>query len=238
MPVYGFTERPPGCRSHRLALKTPSVVIVEYGLGNLFSVAAALAKIGATQVTVSDDKDEISNADRLIIPGVGAFGDGMENLERRGLVSTIQKYAESGRPVLGVCLGMQLLMTESEEFGQHKGLGLIAGNVTLLDSQGDPNLKIPLIGWNEVGHPNGDTGTSPSWETSVLSKINPGSFMYFLHSYFVEPANPETSLAVTPFGSKTFCSAISQGSITGVQFHPERSGEEGLNIYRSFIFEN
>lgn len=216
----------------------PSVVIVEYGLSNLFSVVAALKKIGAANVKVSDDKDTILKADRLVLPGVGAFGNGMENLVARRLVSPIKKYADSGRPLLGVCLGMQLLVAESEEFGHHKGLDLVAGYVTRLDSNGDPSLRIPLIGWNSVHHPNGSSGPSPSWDGSVLSRINHGSFMYFLHSYAVVPENPQVQLAVTPFGSGNFCSALKQDAVSGVQFHPERSGEEGLNIYRSFVFGN
>lgn len=210
-------------------------VIVDYGLGNLYSVKRALERVG-TDVVISSERRVIEEADRLVLPGVGAFGDGMRHLRELDLVSPLNAYVASGRPVLGVCLGMQLLMSESEEFGIHKGLDVIAGRVVRLQSPaGSDRHKVPHIGWNSLHHPPG--APANPWEGTVLRKLDDGVFMYFLHSYVVVPEDPALCIALTRYGHDRFCSAIRQGNVSGVQFHPERSGEEGLAIYRSFIGE-
>lgn len=219
-------------------MTVPSVVIVDYGVGNLFSVAAAMKKVGVPYPKISGDEAVVERADRLILPGVGAFGDAMQRLRESGLIYAVKRYAASGKPMMGVCLGMQLLMSESEEFGFNEGLDLIPGRVTRLNTRGDPNLRIPLIGWNPLHFPDGRTGNRDSWDHSFLRHVQEGAFMYFLHSYVVVPGNPDAQLAVAPFGSEAFCCAVQQDNIGGVQFHPERSGEEGLEIYRSFVFDH
>jgi len=220
----------------------PFVVIVDYGCGNLFSIEHALKKIGAN-FRISSDPEVIRQADRLILPGVGAFGDGMKNLEDRRLVEPIKEHAKAGKPFLGICLGMQLLLSESEEFGSYKGLGLIEGNVVRMKVLQDDTtyFKIPNIGWNKVMLPGkgqkdrGETGYS-SWNNTVLEKISPGELMYFIHSYIVVPDSPSDVLAETEYGGNIFCSVVHRDKMYGCQFHPERSGEEGLSIYRQFVF--
>lgn len=219
-------------------MSQPSIVIVDYGLGNLFSVRTALERVGASGPIVSNQKTAIERADRLILPGVGAFGDGMSNLRELGLVDTIKGYASSGRPVLGVCLGMQLIMSESEEFGHHDGLDLLPGKVRLLQPGPDHRLKIPHIGWNSLHAANGNTGARQQWEESILSGVPNGSFMYFVHSYVVAPDDPSVAVSLTRYGDTEYCSVFQCGNIAGAQFHPELSGEVGLRIYRNFALGN
>jgi glutamine amidotransferase len=212
-----------------------SVVIVDYGLGNLFSVARALTKVGASDTKISYQRSDIERADRLVLPGVGAFKDGMDNLRERDIISTIQEYTRSGRPILGVCLGMQLIMTHSEEFGLHEGLDLIPGNVRHLHLCENERLKIPHIGWDSLNLPGGGTNCPDLWRGTVLDGIEVGSSMYFIHSYVVEPDDPAVPIAVTKYGNDAYCSVFKKDNITGAQFHPELSGEDGLSLYRNFV---
>jgi imidazole glycerol-phosphate synthase subunit HisH len=207
----------------------PSVVIVDYGIGNLFSVVGAVKAVGIESPVVSSDASEIESADRVILPGVGAFGDGMNNLRERDLALVLQDRTAADKPTLGVCLGMQLLMEESDEFGQHEGLGAIRGSVIRFAEQ--PNMKIPLIGWEPIMG-----SRAGGWKSSVLSELETGTHMYFVHSYYVKPASAENVLATTRFGESEFCSVVNEGNTTGVQFHPERSGEDGIQVYRNFLF--
>ena len=216
----------------------PKVLIVDYGLGNLLSVERALRRLGV-HPAISADALAISQADRLVLPGVGAFGEGMANLRQRNLISSMQAFADSGRPILGICLGMQLLMSESEEFGQHRGLDLVKGKVVRLRlPQPGDRFKVPHIGWNGLQVPPERGAGTGGWEQTCLRGLRERSFMYFVHSYVVVTEQPDRRLAVTQHGYDTFCSALKQGNITGLQFHPERSGEEGLEIYRSFVHDN
>ena len=212
-----------------------SVVIVDYGLGNIFSVQRALTKVGASDVSISHDKQVIEKADRLVLPGVGAFGDGMKGLEERDLIPSIHDYAKSGRPILGVCLGMQLIMSHSEEFGTHAGLDLLSGKVRLLEPGKDGRFKVPHIGWDPLESGDGLTSTVGAWDDTLLKSVEEGSFMYFVHSYVVEPSDPKIQIASTRYGDDRYCSAFRKDNISGVQFHPELSGSDGLSIYRSFI---
>jgi|ETN01SMinimDraft_4_1059930.scaffolds.fasta_scaffold04160_3 cyclase len=209
------------------------VVVIDYGLCNLFSIEKALKHIGVYPIITGDEKI-IEKADRLILPGVGAFAEAMKNMRDKKLIEPIKKAVEKGTPLLGICLGMQILMDESEEFGKHPGLGLIPGKVIRFKMSEEKNkVKIPQIGWNSINVPENTT-----WNGSILEKVDPGAFFYFVHSYIVVPENKKNVLATTFYGKDNFCSVVRKNNVFGCQSHPERSGEVGLNIYRQFIFEN
>jgi len=171
-------------------------------------------------------------AERLVLPGVGAFAGGMAGLRERGLVEPIRRYAASGRPLLGICLGMQMLATASEEFGIHEGLDLIPGRVRAVpdrDTAGRPH-KVPHIGWTALRTPAG-----ASWRESLLADTPEGTSVYLVHSFAVVPDDPAHRLADCEYGGHAVCAAIARGAITGFQFHPEKSGEAGLRILRRFL---
>jgi glutamine amidotransferase len=209
-----------------------TIVVVDYGIGNLFSVQRALDVSGAEEIVLSSDPQIISRADGLVLPGVGAFADGMRGLRERSLVTPIKAYAESGRPLLGICLGMQMLATTSEEFGHHQGLGLISGEVAAIPirSTDDQPIKVPFIGWTAITLAHGT-----ACEGSVLQAHPMGSSVYMVHSFHVLPSNPEHLLATYGFGGHRITAAIRRGNITGLQFHPEKSGVAGLGIMGRFI---
>ena len=211
----------------------PRVLVVDYGVGNLLSVVRALENRGA-EVMVAGDAQAVSAAKMLVIPGVGAFADGMAELERRGLVQPIRDYATTGRPLLGICLGMQLLFSESEEFGCHSGLGIIAGRVTAIPNQG-PNgkwRKTPHIGWNELRLPPGVR----TWEATLLAGLTEGAAAtYFVHSFAAAPTDTAVRLADCDHEGFAVAAAVQQGNIFGCQFHPEKSGEVGLSIIDNFL---
>ena len=213
---------------------SPSVVLVDYGRSNMFSVNLAMQRVGA-RVEISDDPARILKADKLLVAGVGAFGDGMQGLRDRGLIPVIKEFVRSGKPVLGICLGMQLFMTEGVEFGVHPGLGLIPGRtVRLAAGQGDDtSIRIPHVGWNIIQA----TAGGPDWSNEqLLAGCNSGDFLYFVHSFAVVPDNAATIVAETRYGNNTFCSVIRDKNVIGCQFHPERSGAIGLTIYKNFVF--
>ncbi|MCF7907798.1 MAG: imidazole glycerol phosphate synthase subunit HisH [Candidatus Omnitrophica bacterium] len=220
-------------------------VIVDYGMGNLFSLERVIRHLGGTAV-ISSDPETIASAERVILPGVGAFGDGMDKIKNRELVAPIQRAIDSGKPFLGICLGMQLLMTESEEFGVHGGLDVISGSVRrFFDSKGDKaSYKIPHVGWNrllapkivEFGQPVSCEGSNKFWEDTILNTTQEGEFVYFVHSYTVTPQNPEHILAETEYGQSRFCSAIRSNNVFGCQFHPEVSANVGLRILKEFLY--
>lgn len=193
--------------------------IIDYGAGNLFSVRNALNYLGYEN-QISSDKSDIISADRLILPGVGAFGDAMEKLRGSGLIDVIKQEAVK-KPFLGICLGMQLLFEESHEFGQHKGLGLIPGTVKLMKPNDD--LSIPQMGWNslEFNHP-----------CPLLNGISEDEYVYFVHSYAADCSDSYVS-AYTDYGGRV-TALVSSGTVFGAQFHPEKSGETGLNILKNF----
>ena len=211
----------------------PKVAIVDYGMGNLFSVQLACERAGA-RVEITSSPQVVDAADSVVLPGVGAFSDAMTALRESGMVDALRAAAESGKPLLGICLGLQLLMTESFEFGYHRGLGLIEGSVVPLErpvEAGGPH-KVPHVGWNQMwaAHPS-------TWKGTPLEGIPNGAFMYFVHSYYVVPAAPTVVASVTRYGSTEFCSSLRRDNIFGCQFHPERSGPLGLEIYRNFAIE-
>ncbi len=199
------------------------IAIVDYGVGNLFSLKSSFAAIGF-DVTVTSDKSEIEAADKIILPGVGAFGDAAEKLQKSGLADILKSEAAKGKPILGICLGMQLLFEKSFEYGEHKGLGLIKGEIRPIKDVIDKNLKIPHIGWNAL---------SIKGEKSPLFKyIKDGDFVYFVHSFY--GANCEESVIATSEYGANLTAAVASGNVFGCQFHPEKSGTVGLNILRAF----
>lgn len=207
-----------------------AVAIVDYGVGNLFSVARALEHCGAT-VSMAGDAASILAAPRLILPGVGAFANGMQELASRGLEAPIRDYCASGRPFFGICLGMQLMFDRSEEFGDWPGLGLLPGVVRAIPPVGTDGVphKVPHIGWN------GLRAGSADWSGSVLDGVAQGSTVYFVHSYAVHPADPSHRVADADYDGQAICAVVRRGNLHGCQFHPERSGETGLAIVRNFL---
>lgn len=197
------------------------IAIVNYGLGNLHSVQKAIEFVGGTAM-ITEDPDELIQAEKIIIPGVGAFKDGMDGLRSRGLSSVLIEAANEGKQILGICLGMQLLFQESEELGSHKGLGLIAGKVVLFKNSG---IKVPQIGWNQI---------ETCKKSPLLEGIGKNSYVYFNHSYFCQPDSSEDVLAVTDYGG-IFSSAVESQNLFGVQFHPEKSQKTGLRLLKNFV---
>jgi len=202
------------------------VSLVDYGVGNLFNLRRAFEHLGA-QCELIQDPDAIRNAERLIIPGVGAFGEGITNIERLGVIPAIQEYAKNGRPMMGICLGMQLLFSTSEELGTWRGLDCIPGTVTRFASGA---WKLPHITWNSI-----EPAAGCSWDGTILHDIPPGASMYFNHSYFVTPSDPHVALGCTDYADTHFVSVARKGSIVACQFHPERSGEWGLRLLSNFL---
>lgn len=211
---------------------TARVLIVDYGVGNLYSVQRALEYCGAHEIQISSNPADIEAAERLVLPGVGAFKDGMEGLAACGLVEPILRYAASGRPLLGICLGMQMLATQSEEFGNHSGLNLIPGRVVAIPAmREDGNTrKIPYIGWSKLTRAD---GTPPA--PTVLDSIGGDDAVYLVHSYHVLPDNADDLIATYDFEGLAITAAIKRGNVTGLQFHPEKSGQVGLDIISAFL---
>ncbi len=207
-----------------------TVAIVDYEAGNLFSVEHACRIVGLKPVVTSEWHDLI-NADALILPGVGAFGDAMKKLRKMDLVTALLEFASSGKPFMGICLGMQLLFSRSEEFGEHEGLNLIEGNVAKLPSAGSngEKVKVPQIGWNRIFQ---QQNAAENWNGTPLEQIANGEFMYFVHSFYVNPGNSGNILSLTNYGGLDYCSAVVKGNIFATRFHPEKSAEEGIKIYQ------
>ncbi len=204
-----------------------TVVIVDYGVGNLFSIRQACRHVGVETITSSDPQD-IENASAVILPGVGAFGHAVEVLHEKNIFQALQNFATLEKPLLGICLGMQLLFDESDEFGIHKGLGIIKGKVKKLP---DINERVPRIGWHKLHKP-----TDERWIASTFEKLDyPDNDVYFLHSYYAEPEDDGDILSLTNWGRHKYCSAVQKGPILGCQFHPEKSGANGLEIFRAFF---
>jgi glutamine amidotransferase len=211
--------------------KAVRVAIVDYGLGNLYSVRRACAHVGLEAV-VTSDRREVSSAQGIVLPGVGAFGDAMATIGKLDLAGPLREAASRGTPLLGICLGVQLLMSRSEEFGAHEGLGVIKGSVVRLDHprEGERPLKVPTVGWNGIRRPRPDVAGDP-WKDTPLEGRPDGEAMYFVHSYCVQPEDPGVILSVTRYGQIEYCSSVRRGNLFALQFHPERSGTEGLKIY-------
>lgn len=197
-----------------------TIALIDYGIGNLRSVQKALEHVGAP-VTLTEDPAAILAAEKVVLPGVGAFGDGMKGLRARGLVETVRRVAARGTPLLGICLGMQVLFESGEEMGEHAGLGLLPGRVRRFQAVG---LKVPHTGWNQI---------EPCADSPLLYGLPRGAYAYFNHSYYCQ-AQPADTLAVTDYGG-AYPSIVGRGRVYGIQFHPEKSQQVGLSLLRNFV---
>lgn len=208
-----------------------NVAIIDYGIGNLYSVLKACEFVGINAV-ITNDKNKITSSDAIILPGVGAFNDAMNSLNRLDLVNPIVDFSNSGKPLMGVCLGMQLLLSESEELGSTKGLGIFEGICKKFPQiNGDLKLKVPQINWNSI-YPNNNNNNFKL--NTPLEHIKSGEQMYFVHSYYADLINEDEVLSKTTYGGIEYCSSINKKNIFGFQFHPEKSAKEGLSIYKKF----
>ena len=202
------------------------IAIVDYGVGNIFSLYSSFGNIG-TEAVLTSDADKIRAADKIILPGVGAFGDAAEKLKASGLADVVLEQAQMGKPLLGICLGMQLLFEKSWEYGEHDGLGLIKGKVVTMEGVVPAGYKVPHIGWNSLLFPKGK-------ERSPLFRyIEEGDFVYFVHTYFGADCE-DSVIATTEYGAH-LTAAVAKDNVYGVQFHPEKSGTVGMKILKGFI---
>ena len=199
------------------------VAIIDYGVGNLFSLKSSLKEIGAEAVVTADEK-VIAEADRIILPGVGAFEDAARKLRESGMADVVKREAAAGKPMMGICLGMQLLFDVGYEYGEHEGLGLIHGSVKPIADVIPDNYKIPHIGWNLLKF----KGESP-----LFKYIKEGDYVYFVHSYYAADCD-ESVIAVTEYGAE-LTAAVASGNVYGCQFHPEKSGDVGMKILKAFM---
>lgn len=211
-----------------------TVVVVDYGMGNIKSVQRGLEQAGAS-VILSSNPDEIAQADRVVLPGVGAFEDGMNGLVQDELDQALHHFAGKGNPLMGICLGMQMLLTSSQEFGSHQGLGLIPGKVQTIphSENGVLKRKIPHIGWSALKK----SVDSDGWNKTVLQDIKEGEFFYFVHSFMAVPGQQAHQLAYCIDEGLAVTAAIRKDNVTGLQFHPEKSGPAGLQILNRFVTE-
>ncbi|MBD3255731.1 MAG: imidazole glycerol phosphate synthase subunit HisH [Candidatus Lokiarchaeota archaeon] len=200
------------------------IAIIDYEMGNLKSIYKCLKHIDI-QAVITDKSDEILDADGVILPGVGAFGDAMRHLNQKNLIPIIHELASQGKPFFGICLGQQLLFSKSYEMGEHQGLDLIRGNVVRFDL--NKVEKVPQIGWNRVQFLNP--------EHFLIKGIPNESYYYFVHSFYCKPSNEKNMLGQTQYGKITYCSIVSKKNIVASQFHPEKSGKYGIKIYQNFI---
>jgi len=203
------------------------IVIVDYGIGNVQSIFNALSQFKNVNTTVSDNQSEILNADGLILPGVGAYKKAMDELEKRNLPDTLKKYIFQGKPLLGICLGMQLLFESSEEFGHTRGLGFLKGKVESFP--GYINDKLPHISWNAI------VKQDINWCNTIFKGIKNKDNFYFVHSYICKPKYQDIITSKTEYGGVNFCSSVQQNNIYACQFHPEKSSISGLNVMKNFI---
>ena len=210
------------CRRFSGRMEIMMIAIIDYGVGNLFSLCSSLKAIGADAV-ITGDSELIKKADKLILPGVGAFGDAIKKLRSTGLDKLILEEAKSGKPIMGICLGMQLLFEKSYEYGCHEGLGLIKGEVVPMEDKIPADLKIPHIGWNSLIFKK---------ENPIFKYINNGDCVYFVHSFYAENCD-DALLATAEYGNE-LTAAVAKDNIYGCQFHPEKSGSVGLNILKAF----
>lgn len=207
------------------------IAIVDYQLSNMFSVKHVFDFLGINAIITSDPA-QVMEARAAVLPGVGAFGDAMVNLKKFGLDKSLIAFSGSGKPLLGVCLGLQLLFTKSHEFGEHKGLGLIEGDVAKFPTINDRKelVRIPQIGWNNIERPKTNT-----WKNTPLRTLKNNSFMYFVHSYFVRPTDKSVITSLTTYYGVSYCSSITKDNIFATQFHPEKSAKDGVAIYKNWI---
>jgi cyclase len=216
----------------RCSSKSIDVAIVDYGIGNLFNLGRAVHCLAGQEPVITDDKEIIRKANKVILPGVGAFGDGIGNLKQRGLIDVLRERGQENRALLGICLGMQLLLSKSHEFGEHDGLGLISGSVVhMFDDQPHEKTPVPHIGWAQLEPKINIT----DWKHTEFQSINEKSSAYFVHTFIAKPDDENDILSLTQYGPTRFVSAIRRGNICGCQFHPELSGPDGLSILKAFL---
>ena len=203
------------------------VAIIDYGMSNLHSVKAACDYVGLKSIITSDE-NQIMEAKMAMLPGVGAFGQAMKHLNNSGMTDCIKNFVASEKPFIGICLGLQLLFEESEEFGANEGLGLISGRVRKFNTFKDDKYyyPVPQIGWNNIKQ------NEQGWEKTPLKNNFDDDFMYFVHSYFVVPSDKSIVISKTVYGENNYCSAIKYNNIFATQFHPEKSGPTGIKIYK------
>lgn len=215
-------------QKHKMSKKR--IMIIDYKMSNLYSVQHACDHIGF-DAFISSDKSKLQDAEIAILPGVGAFGDAMENLHKLDLVDPIKDFVTSGKLFFGVCLGLQLLFSQSEEFGLHRGLDLIKGKVVKFPSVNNQGqvVKVPQIGWNRIYH----SKYGKVWDNSLLKGLSNNEFMYFVHSYYVVPEDVRLAASYTTYEGIEYCSSIKLSNIFATQFHPEKSGPKGLVIYKN-----
>jgi glutamine amidotransferase len=203
------------------------VAVVDYGLGNLHSVERALAHLGA-DVFLAESGSQLAGVDKIVLPGVGAFSDGMAGLRKAGHIKAIKTAVAAGTPLLGICLGAQLMLGQSEEFGTTEGLGLIPGKVVKIPSEG---IKVPHVGWARL-----EKTQEHCWTSGPLRVTAPQTWTYFVHSYHMVPDDVEDIASTVHSGPHQITAAVSRGNITGFQFHPEKSGHKGLDMLKAFLF--
>lgn len=204
------------------------ITVVDEGVANLYSVRRAIESMGGV-AEITNDPDVVRSAEKLLLPGVGAFKEAMDELKKRKLDVAIKAFAKTGKPLLGICLGMQLLFSESYEFGTHHGLDLIQGKVVRFqDTKEGVRFKIPQIGWNQIT-------LKSSKSVPLLKDIPQKSFFYFVHSYICIPEDAKTIVAESTYGLDRYCAVVHHNNIWGCQFHPEKSGPVGLQIYKNFL---
>ena len=207
------------------------VVIIDYGHGNLYSINQACIHLGYSPIISSDQKDILS-ADSLILPGVGAFKVAMDELANKDLIEPIIEFVKKGNNMMGVCLGMQLLFETSEEFGINNGLGLINGDVKKFPSTfNEKKIRIPQIGWNKIF----EDRSLNKWKNTPLEEITEEDYMYFIHSYYANPCDTKDVLSFSYYQDIKYCTSVQKENIFGFQFHPEKSAEKGLTIYKNFL---
>ena len=205
------------------------ITIIDYGCGNILNLARAIKFIGY-EVDITHDKNKIINSSYVILPGVGAFGNAMKQIEKYNLRNTILEYATSNKPLLGICLGMQILLTVSYEFGAHDGLGLIEGKVTKISNEKNKDIKIPHIGWNEI-YPNNN---KKEWKNKILKNLSIGKSLYFVHSFICKTKDYDSTIAVCNYSDIFIPAVVANGNVFGCQFHPEKSADNGLAILKNF----
>ncbi len=207
-----------------------SVTLIDYGIGNLLNTVRALEHCGAAVKVIDKASADDANAERLILPGVGAFGDGMRELKARGFDDLVRRFAQTGRPFLGICVGMQMMFDASEEMGEHAGLGLVAGRVLAVPATGADGKphRVPHIGWRPLQ-------ATGEWQGTILADATPGERVYFVHSFSGHPVDEAVRLADVDYDGRRICAAVHRDNLYGCQFHPERSADAGLRMLRRFL---